>query len=416
MTFQGINRNFRTMNKTRIVLTALLAALYGLSVHLMGMIYSPMTGAIHAQQLDDTASSYAMASMIRNGDFRTAMFWIFLFLLLMVWWKPIGRLIHKRSYVWPLSASMIMAIMTSCTPVKVPDVIEVKSNETAWAIPMDGSSQDGQIKFNSVGFLNDKKVAAKRIWVDKVPRKTGRFYWDIEWIPAIQVISVDRSLVTRQWTDGKAGTSTDDEGVGVVTKDSVKLRVGLTVTASIDEDDASTYLYYHGARPLAQVLDQNIRSFAVAELTRDYSELSLSEAQTQGDRIYKSLFDAARKTFKPKGVTIQYLGNAEGLTYADSTVQSAINARYLAEQSVKTAEQEQNAQKIRNQTLVMNAQTESDAAQRLLASKEAAMFKNELNIKIMQAQAALKWNGQLPAYLMPANSPMLPMLNVGGAH
>lgn len=343
------------------------------------------------------------------------MFWIFIFLLLVIWWKPIGRLIHKRSYVWPLGASMIMAMMTSCTPVKVPDVIEVKSNETAWAIPMDGSSQDGQIKFNSVGFLNNKKVASKRIWVDKVPRKTGRFYWDIEWIPAIQVISVDRSLVTRQWTDGKAGTSTDDEGVGVVTKDSVKLRVGLTVTASIDEDDASTYLYYHGARPLAQVLDQNIRSFAVAELTRDYSELSLSEAQTQGDRIYKSLFDAARKAFKPKGVTIQYLGNAEGLTYADSTVQSAINARYLAEQSVKTAEQEQNAQKIRNQTLVMNAQTESDAAQRLLASKEAATFKNELNIKIMQAQAALKWNGQLPAYLMPANSPMLPMLNVGGA-
>lgn len=410
----------------RIILTIIAALLFSIGKGILETIYSPITGALTAAQLDDTVSSYTAAKLVREGNASSVLFWLLVIAILIIWSKPLlrllvlgclrhpnTRLLRKRSA--HATVIVLAAMQASCMkPPKIPDVVEVKSNETAWAIPLDGSSSANQVKFNSVSFLDQKKVASKRIWIDKVEKKIGRFDWEIEWIPATRVITVDRSLVTRQWTDSDTGTSKDDQGVGVVTKDSVKLRVGLTVTASIDEDDASTYLYYHGARPLSQVLDQNIRSFAVAELTRDYSELTLSEAQTKGDTIYKALFDSARKAFKPKGVTIQYLGNAEGLTYADPTVQNAINARYLAEQSVKTAEQEQNAQKIRNATLVMNAQTEAEAAEKLLAAKEAATFKNELNIKTMAAQAGLnmsaRWNGQMPANILPSNSPLLMQL------
>jgi len=308
-------------------------------------------------------------------------------------------------------------VLLGCAPVKVLDVVEIKPNETAWAIPLDADAQSNQVKFNSVDFLNQKKIAAKRIMVDKVSRKIGRMPWDIEWIPTVRVIRVDRSLVTREWTDSPdTGTSTAKEGIGVVTKDSVQLRVGLTITASIDEDDASTYLYYHGEKPLAEVLNQNVRSFAVAELTRQYSDLTLSAAQTNSTAIYAHLFDDAKIAFKAKGITIQYLGNAEGLTYADPKVQESINKSYTVQQDIKTAEMEQSATRIRNETLVQSAEASAKAALETFNAKEASTLQTQLKIEQLEAQAkvtmAEKWNGQLPANILPANSPLL--LNLGG--
>ena len=316
------------------------------------------------------------------------------------------------------AATLLMVALVGCKPVKVLDVKEIKPNETAWAIPLDGSSSSGQVKFNSVEFLDQKKVASKRIMIDKVEYRVGRMPWDIEWIPAIRVITVDRSLITREWTDSAdTGSTAARQGIGVVTKDSVQLRVGLTVTASIDEDDASTYLYYHGEKTLADVMDQNIRSFAVAELTRKYGDLTLQDAQTKGTEIYADLFNDAKAAFKAKGITIQYLGNAEGLTYSDPNVQAAINKSYQASQDAKTAEMEQQAQVIRNQTKVMTAQADADSAGKMFAVKDASMFNNQLQVSLIEAQAratmAAKWNGNLPANILPANSPLL--LNMGTA-
>jgi hypothetical protein len=91
----------------------------------------------------------------------------------------------------------VTLLMTGCIkPPKVPDVKEIKPNETAWVIPLDAQTQAGQAKFNSVDFLNQKKVAAKRIWIDKTEKPIGRFSWEIEWVPSVRVITVDRTLVT----------------------------------------------------------------------------------------------------------------------------------------------------------------------------------------------------------------------------
>lgn len=400
----------RPLPKLRIAVTLVLFLVYISASVLASITYSPLTGVATANQFSDTVSSYVTAKFIRDGGLQQFLFWTFAILTLLIWIKPIVRKFRAPS-------TIIVALigLSSCAPYKKLDVVEVQSNETAWAIPLDAMSQSGQVKFNSVDFLNQKKVATKRIMVDKVPRSIGRMYWSIEWLPSVRVIKIDRSLVTRQWTDGTKDRHDDDYGIGVVTGDSVKLRVGLTITASIEEDDASTYLYYHGARSLEQVLDQNVRSFAVSELTKEYSNLSLQEAQTEGDKIYERLFQSAKVAFKAKGVTIQYLGNAEGLTYADPNVQEAINRTYLAEQDAKSAAQEQMAKKIRNQTEIMNAETQANAAKKLLEAKEAATFQNELQVKLLNAQAqmtmAQRWNGGMPTSIIPSNSPML--MNLG---
>ena len=318
-------------------------------------------------------------------------------------------------------------LFTGCTPVKVLDVREIKPNETAWLIPLDGASQGDQAKFNSVEFLNAKKIAAKRVMIDKVSRSIGRMPWDIEWIPASRVITVDRSLVTREFTDNAhSGTSAKNEGIPVNTKDNIALTVGLTITVNINEEDASTYLYYHGEKALSDVTDQNIRSYAVAELNRQVSSMTLVEFQQHQAEIYAMLFKDAVEAFKHKGVTIQYLGNAEGWKFRNESIQESINKSFIAQQDNKTAQMEQEAQRTRNATALLNqenankikvmtAQAEVDAATKLENAKEAAQFQNQLQITLIEAQAkmamATKWNGSMPASILPSNSPLL--MNLG---
>jgi len=314
--------------------------------------------------------------------------------------------------------TLTLALGAGCLkPVKVLDVKVIGPNETAWVIPLDISTKDTQAKFNSVDFLNGRKVAAKRVMIDKVERSIGRFWWEIEWIPAVRVITVDRSLVTREWTDNTGtGTAAAKQGIPVNTKDNIGLTIGLTITVSIDEEDASTYLYYHGEKSLASVTDENIRSYAVAELNKAVSSMDLTDFQQHQSSIYNTLFTNAVHVFKEKGVKIQYLGNAEGWHFSNQAIQDSINKSFIAQQDNKTAEMEQIATKTRNATLVLNAQAQVEAAEKLLKAKEASELQNQLAIQKMTAETGLKmaekWDGKLPSNILPSNSPLL--MNLGG--
>lgn len=324
----------------------------------------------------------------------------------------------------------VALLMTGCIkPPKVPDVKEIKPNETAWVIPLDAQTQAGQAKFNSVDFLNQKKVAAKRIWIDKTEKPIGRFSWEIEWVPSVRVITVDRTLITREWTDdNKQERSSADQGIHVNTKDNIKLIIGITITVSIEEDNASTYLYYHGERPLSDVTDQNIRSFVSKVLSEEVSALNLSEFQNQQVLIYADLSKRVTAEFVQKGITVQYVGNAKGWHFEDEKIQESINKSYIAQQDNKTAEMEQQAQQTRNATQILNQETankikvisaeaEANAAKELLAAKEAASFQNQLKVTLLTAEAkmqmATKWDGKMPANILPEGSPML--LNMGSS-
>jgi hypothetical protein len=335
----------------------------------------------------------------------------------------------KTNKVLSIGLVIVAVTLGGCAPPKVLDPVSIKPNETVWVIPLDSDAQAQQTKFNSIDYLNQKKVAAKRIMIDKVKRNIGYSWqwWAIEWIPSVRVITVDRSLVTREWTDSTdTGTTTANQGIPVNTKDNIGLTIGLTVTVSIDEDDASTYLYYHGERTLADVCDQNIRSYAVAELNRQVSSMNLVDFQQNQAQIYAQLFKDAAATFKDKGITIQYLGNAEGWHFKDPTIQASINKSFIAQQDNKTAEMEQNAQKTRNATMILNnnndnqikiatAQAQADAANKLESVKDAVAFQNQVQVSLLEAQAkmamATKWNGSMPANILPDNSPIL--LNLG---
>jgi hypothetical protein len=304
-------------------------------------------------------------------------------------------------------------LFTGCVkPPRVPDLVQVQPNETAWLIPLDGAAQDGQVKFDSVAFLNTKKIATKRVSIDKTWRPTGYGWqwWAGEWIQVARLITVDRRLITREWVDN-IQTEGVDEGIPVNTQDNIKLTLGVTLTLSINEDDASTYLYFHGQRPLIEVADQNVRSYITAELNRQISGMSLTEFQNGQAKIYELLFKETAAIFKTKGITIEYLGNAKGWHFTNKEIQDSINRTFVSQQDNKTAHNEQDAQKTRNETLIFNAEAQRKAAQALYDAKEASMFNNDMKIKMMVAEARLamsqKWDGKLPSNILPEGSSLI---------
>jgi hypothetical protein len=240
-------------------------------------------------------------------------------------------------------------------------------------------------------------------------------WWSYEWIPSIRVIKVKRSLVSREWTPPDKGTAQKDESIPVVTKDSIQLGVGLAVTAYIEEEEAATYLYYHGVTPLAQVMDSNLRNWCVAELTKAYGTMELAEAQTNFPVIFAKVFQEAQKFFKTKGISVQQLGNAEGYEFKNPKIQDSINSTFIAEQDNKTAAMEKQAQDTRNLKLVASAKARRETAEELFKAQEAAKLQNQLEIQLLHAKAALamatNWDGKLPANILPADSPLL--MNLG---
>ncbi len=397
----------------RVVLSVLcLAAWYALH-QVWSVVESPARGVATAQQLNDTVAAAATAKIIAQDTHLKMLNWSALLVLGMVW----GSFFWRRRTATPLAAAALMLVFFSgCKPYKVLDMKEIKPNETAWVIPLDAKTRDGQIKFESVSYLEERKVAAKRIMIDKVERETGRAYWDIEWIPAAMVITVDRSLVSREWFDDGPGGKRE-EAFHVVTSDGVKLSFGVTTTGLIEETNSSAYLYYHGTKPLSEVLDTNVRNFMLAEFTREIAVVPFSKFNTNFPAITSKVLSDTQVEFFPRGVSIPYMGIARAAKIEDDKIQDSMNRSFVAQQDATTASFEFTAQQTRNSNSVSKAKAEADAAGMFANAAENLRLKNDLEIRMKYAEAALamatNWNGQLPANILPSDSPMLMSLSAG---
>lgn len=351
----------------------------------------------------------------------------------------------------------MLSLLGCVGPAKVLPIENVGPNETAFVIPLEGTSEE-QAKFESVEYLKSKKVVSKRIEVPVRQRDTGRGWWDYEWIPLIRVVRVNRSLVTREWsqtsarvpsvgqhvhvewTDGKLygamvkaleGTSYEvvwDDGTGaakvsadkvrseamaiaVESRESINFHVGVNLTALIMEEDAPTYLYYHTTTSLSEVVDQNVRGFLQGELSKAFGALSLEECKAQKGKVFAAVELLTKDHFKAYGITIQNVGSAGGLSYDDHRIQDAINETANADMQIEVARKTKIAQDQKNEQKVAAAKAERLAAEEFAKAKESQVAKIQLEIERIRAEAmfeaAKRWNGGLPSNVLPQGSPLL---------
>lgn len=307
---------------------------------------------------------------------------------------------------------LTMLLFGCAGPPKVEKFVEVKPNETAFVVPAEGATKNGQKQLLSIEYLESKKVAAKRISIPQRKAKTGRWWFSYKWIPTVKVIKVSRTPETREWTGGAStGTSKKDQALWVESKDSIGFGAGVNVTAKVVEEDTALFLYQFAGEPLAKIMDTTVRGYINSVLSRKFAEYDLEDGRAQKNIIFDGVYASAVEHFKKQGITIPNLGLAEGLVYEDPEIQEAINNKFTAEMQIQIAQQEKLAQDEVNKKIVAIATADKDAANEFAKAAEARKKQMAIEINLLNAKAnyemAKKWDGQLPANILPSNSPIL---------
>ncbi len=322
-----------------------------------------------------------------------------------IWKENISKLIEKgieKMGQYFIIIFCLLFVLNGCTPYPTPIVKEIKPNETAYLIPLEGDTKT-QDKFQSSAYLEEKKVSAKRIIIPVRWLKTGRFYLDGKHIPSATLIIVDRSPITREWTsDNSRGTSNKNEGIELESKDSIGFSIGVNITTMIKEEDTSVFLYYYGGKSLNEITDQNIRGYIQSVLASEFGNYNLDEGKGKNKAI---------NHFKQYGITIANLGMADGMNYTDEIIQKNLNDKFIAENEKEIAKQQQEKAIIENKTALLIQENKTALANEFKKAEEAQRARIELEIAMINANVKLKladkWSGNVPSNVVPESSEFL---------
>ncbi len=319
--------------------------------------------------------------------------------------------------VWAVLALMLT---TACSgPMQVEKFYDVKPNESVFVIPVEGAAKSDQKQFTSVEYLESMKVATKRIPIPTRKRDLGRGPGNYEWVDTVAIIIVNRNPVTRELTaDAKTGSSPSNQAITVESSDSIGFRVGVNLTGMIEEKASSKFLYYYTGRPLTEVMDTDVRGYLSSILSREFGGYTLSECRSKKNEIMAKARKEMTEHFEPFGITITSMGIAEGLTYLNPAIQTAIDNNFVAEQNKTIQANDKLAQVETNLKELSIAETARKKAEEFAKAEAAQTKLVTLDVMRMNAQANLvraqKWNGGLPANIMPENSPILTGISNSG--
>ncbi len=330
---------------------------------------------------------------------------------------------------------LCLAGLTGCMkPYDKPEFVEIDTSETGFLIPLEGDATQ-QAKFQSENYLKERKVATKRVHITHRWSQEGRLTWDGRWIPAVRLIKVNRSPVTREWItpQGPAATgqafrgAANDRAIWIESADSVGFSMGFTCTAFIAEDEAARFLYWYPSGSLADVMDHEVRGRvqqAAAEVAAKYS-LDVLRAKKQ--EIADAVKNDLTAFFAARGVTVTTVGMFGGMTYENPEIQKSIDQTFIAQQLKVVAEAKFEAQKKENERIELEANAVAEKARReamgladakkTTAAAEAEAIRevnralNEAqqnpvlySLKALEVEKARveKWDGRYPTYFMGA--------------
>ena len=313
-----------------------------------------------------------------------------------------------------------------------PEYVEIDTSETGFLISLEGET-GVQAKFQSVDYLQQRKVAAKRVQILHRWSQEGRMATAGRWIATVRLVKVNRSPVTREWLTPQAPIAGGqvnrgggaDKAIWIESSDSVGFSMGFTCTAFIAEDDAATFLYWYPSGSLGDVMDHEIRGRIqqiAAEVAAKYPlDLLRSRKQEISDAVKQDL----TSFFNGRGITITTVGMFGGMTYENPAIQKSIDETFIAQQLKVVAEAKFEAQKQENERIQLEARSMAEKAQReaeglaasrrIAASAEAEAIR-EINKAAQEAQAnplflqlkslevekgrVEKWDGRYPTWMM----------------
>jgi hypothetical protein len=256
----------------------------------------------------------------------------------------------------PLGVALVFTLpmFTGCDrPYDTPEYADIDTAETAFVVPLEGDTAD-QAKFQSEEFLQQHKVAAKRVQITHRWNQTGRdFLWmqSGQWIADVRLIKVNRSPVTRQWT----AESDKDKAIWLESADSVGFSMGFMVSAFITETDAAKFLYWYPAGSLADVMDTEIRARIQQDAAQAAAKYPLDELRGKKQEIMNQVHDDVIPFFAARGITVSTIGMYGGMTYENPHIQEAIDQVFIAQQVKNVNLAKFEAQEKANQQIELEA-------------------------------------------------------------
>ena len=286
--------------------------------------------------------------------------------------------------------ALLLAWVLLAKPYDVPEYIEIDSSESAFLIPLEGDTTN-QAAFHSVKFLEEKKIAAKRVQITHRWSQTGFFPSQGRWIGTVRLIKVDRRPITREWTKSpKSGTSSRDEAIAAESRDSVNFSVGVSCTANIPEESAASFLYSYPSKSLADMMDMEIRARIHQVIAEEAGKYELAELPGKKNDIMKAVRADVQPFFKSKGIEITTLAVLGGLSFENQEIQKAIDDAAKSGQLKVAAEARRAAQEVENKTMLLAAEGKAAAARRDAQSKvevEAVEAEGRAKIRLQGALA-----------------------------
>src|SRR5947209_15206533 len=172
-------------------------------------------------------------------------------------------------------------------PYDVPEFVEVDSSESAFLIPLEGDTAN-QAAFQSVKFLEEKKIATKRVQITHRWQQMGYLPNSGKYVATVRLVKVDRRPLTREWTRSpKSGTSSKDEAIAIESKESVNFSMGISCTAYIPEESAAIFLYSYPSKSLAEMLDMEVRARIHQLIAEEAGKYNLFDLPSKKNEIMK---------------------------------------------------------------------------------------------------------------------------------
>jgi hypothetical protein len=284
---------------------------------------------------------------------------------------------------------LVLLAFTFIRPYDVPEFVEVDSSESAFLIPLEGDTTN-QAAFHSVKFLEEKKIATKRVQITHRWQQMGYLPRSGNYVTTVRLVKVDRRPITREWTKSpKTGTSSKDEAIAVESKESVNFSMGLSCTAHIPEESAAVFLYSYPSKSLSEMLDMEVRARIHQIIAEEAGTYNVFDLPAKKNEIMKAVRDDVVPFFKKKGIEITTLAMLGGLTFDNAEIQRAIDDAAKASHLKVAAEAKRSAQEVENKTLLLAADGKATAAKREAQGKlevELVRIESEAKIRIREAE------------------------------
>ncbi len=313
---------------------------------------------------------------------------------------------------------LICAPLVRCRPYDKPEFMEIDTSETGFLIALEGDTGN-QMSFDSESYLEQRKVAAKRVQIPHRWVQKGRLWFDGDWIDTVRLVTVDRSPVTREWTaESTSGTSDRNEAIWIESKDSVGFSVGFNCTAFIEEENTARFLYMYRSKSLSQMMDTEIRARIQAKAAEVAAKYDLDELRSHKQEIIDAVRVDVVDFFAQRGITITTIGMFGGFTYQNPDIQQAIDQTFVAQQLKVVNAAKLDAQAKENQRIELEAEGmanrarkiakgEADAVRELAAAtREAQSDPLFMQLKMLEVEQMRieQWDGAYPTYMMTLGS------------